>query len=121
MYARINYFSYKKQRKTSPFFKMNHFESPDNVKKIQPFRFQSFRGLSYFARTRPSDFILIKLAFLKAQNTLFVHFFHSSAHSFIPCSNYTFSPIPSYCNNLFLLMPQTKKQVDRCRHLRFMI
>ena len=57
--------------------KMSHFESSENVKKIQVVCFQRFKTLSYFACTRPSDFYFGKTVLTEAKKALSVRFFHN--------------------------------------------
>jgi hypothetical protein len=56
--------------------KMSHFESSKNVKKIQVACCQLFKTLSYFARTRPSDFYFRTMALSEGKNEIFVRSFH---------------------------------------------
>jgi hypothetical protein len=55
---------------------MSHFESPENVKKIQVTCFQRFKTSPYFAHTRPPDFNFRKMALTEAQIEIFVRSFH---------------------------------------------
>ena len=56
--------------------KMSHFESPENIKKIQVTCFQRFKTSPYFAHTRPPDFNFRKMALTEAQIEIFVRSFH---------------------------------------------